>query len=172
MTGEAEIALADGKRLLLRPVRPEDAPRFIDGFARLSPETVRQRFFGPIRAMSPALAERLTGVDHDRETAFVLIDPAEGSLYGVGRLVLDPGCAAAEFAVIVRDDVVGQGLGSRLVQTAIDIARARGIATLYGHVLADNERMLRLCRRFGFHLEPSAREPGVLLARRRLADGP
>ncbi len=157
-----ETVTAAGRALRLRPVRPEDEPAFLKSFAKLSPRTVRLRFFAPLKEMSHALAARLTQIDYEREMALLLTDPgAGGEIYGVIRLMSDPDNTRAEFAVVVRDDLVGQGLGTLLMQKIIAYGRSRGLGEIFGDVLAENEPMLDLCRRLGFDIAPMAVD-GVL----------
>lgn len=170
---ELEEIVADrtGARYRLRPIRPEDEPALRAAFAKLSPEAVRFRFFHLMKALDHATAARLTQIDYDREMAFVLAAPIEGGpeeLYGVGRLTADPDNARAEFAVIVRTDVTGRGLGMMLMERIIAHARRRGIGELYGDILAENVQMLDLCRRLGFALAPCADDPAIVRARRQL----
>jgi acetyltransferase len=156
---EEIVTASDGRRLLLRPVRPEDEPAFRANFAKFSPEALRRRFFRSIKSLTQAAAAKLTHFDYDREMALVLTDPIapasgppEG--YGVGRIVIDPERRSAEFALIVRDDMTGKGLGTLLMQRLIAYARMRGVREIVGDVLPDNHRMLALCRRLGFTIEP------------------
>jgi acetyltransferase len=168
---EETVAIAGGRALRLRPVRPEDEPAFLRGFAKLSPQTVRLRFFAPLKEMSHALAARLTQIDYEREMALLLSDPQPGGdIYGVVRLMADPDNTRAEFAVVVRDDMTGQGLGTLLIQKIIAYARNRGLGEIFGDVLAENEAMLDLCRRLGFDIDAVAAD-GVLRVRLELLGG-
>ncbi|MGH6952748.1 MAG: GNAT family N-acetyltransferase, partial [Alphaproteobacteria bacterium] len=156
---------AAGGRLLLRPIRPEDEPALQRAFARLDPEDIRLRFFAPLKALTHRLAARLTQIDYDREMALVLAEPgAAGTaeLFGVARLHADPDNVEAEFAVTVRSDMKGRGLGRLLMDHLIAHARRRGLKCLFGHVLAENAPMLALCRDLGFALVPETGEPGVV----------
>ncbi len=102
--------------MLLRPVKPEDAPDFVKFFDRMSPGDIRLRFFSPLRALPKTLLARLTQIDYDREMAFVLFDKDE--LIGVTRLSADPDNVRAEYALTVRTDRQGHGLGRFLTQQA------------------------------------------------------
>jgi len=135
---------------LLRPVRPEDAPAFASFFNRLTPEDVRLRFFTPMREPAPRMLARLTQIDYDREMALVLFQGAE--VLGVSRFAADPDNAKAEFAVIVRSDLKGRGLGRLLLHEIVEQARRRGTAEIFGNILADNAPMLALARELGFGL--------------------
>ena len=132
----------------LRPVRPEDAPDFIAFAHRISPEDMRMRFLAPMRELPPQLLARLTQIDYDREMAFVLQD-ADNAIAGVARLAADPDGRRAEFAVIARSDIRGHGIGRLLMDRLIAYARSRGIAELFGDILAENTAMLALCRDLG-----------------------
>jgi acetyltransferase len=89
---EEEVLLPDGRRLLLRPIRPEDEPSLRRAFDKLTPEEVRLRFFAPMSTLDHAAAARLTQIDYEREMALVLTDPGCAGLteiYGVVRLIAD-----------------------------------------------------------------------------------
>ena len=174
---EEVITTADGRRLLLRPVRPEDAAGFIANFPRFSAEAVHHRFFGTTKTLTKAAAHKLTHVDYDRELALVLTDPhppVEGTPpegYGVARLLIDREGRKADFGLIIRDDMTRKGLGRLLMTRLIDYARRRGVDEIVGEISPDNRPMLALCRSLGFVTEPSPvwREP--VRARLRLERG-
>ncbi len=160
---EATEHLADGRPVRIRPVRPEDAPAFVDAFARLSQQSVRMRFFAPLKELSPAWLARLTQIDYDREMALVaVLPPEQGGLVGVARLVADPDGERAEYAVIVRDDVARRGLGEALMRRLVAYARARGIGSLEGRVLGENRPMLALAAKLGFACVPDPDDAGVV----------
>src|SRR5690606_15232567 len=69
---EREVDLPDGRRLLLRPILPEDEPALHEGFKRLTPDEIRARFFVPMKTLSHLMAARFTQIDYDREMALVL----------------------------------------------------------------------------------------------------
>ncbi len=167
---EQTFALPDGQRVFLRPLRPDDAEALREGFRRMDPDDVRMRFFAQMREMSPAMAARLTQLDYNREMALAAF-PAEGedrSGLGVVRLVADPDNQRAEFAITIRSDAKGRGLGRALMERIMDYAVKRGIGEVWGDVLADNARMLALCDELGF--ERGAPEDGIVRVRRRLRE--
>ena len=154
---EETLTLPDGRRLQLRPVRPEDEPALHAAFAKLSPEEIFMRFFHHMKSLTHAAAARYTQIDYDREMALVLVSqPAAGEteLYGVVRIVADPDRERAEFAIIVGMAMTGMGLGPLLMRRVIDYARSRGIKELFGEVLSENEAMLKLSRALGFSIRP------------------
>ena len=98
---DQDILLEDGTPMRLRPIRPEDEPALQRAFDRLSPETIRMRFFSSMNRLAHATAAHLTQIDYDRDMAFILVEPrAAGSteIHGVVRLSADPNGERAEFA--------------------------------------------------------------------------
>ena len=150
---EEYIVLPGGRSFLLRPILPEDEPALHAGFARLSPEEIRARFFMPMKALPHVAAARFTQIDYDREMALVLSDPGipgKAQIHAVVRILADPDNEAAEFAIVVEKLLSGRGVGTLLMRRIIDYARQRGTGRLFGDVLADNAAMRSLCRSLGF----------------------
>jgi acetyltransferase len=160
---EKEAHLADGRSLLLRPIRPEDEPLIQDTLSKSTPEDLRLRFFAPLKRLSPLLAARLTQIDYDREMAFVA--EHEGAILGVVRISADPDNIEAEYAVFVRSDMKGKGLGYLLMQEMIAYARARGIRAVTGKVLRENTTMLRMADELGFCRRRDSEDPGIVEVR-------
>jgi acetyltransferase len=146
---EEEVALQDGSRVLLRPIRPEDEPAHQDFFGRLTPEDVRFRFFNVLREIPHSQMARYTQIDYDREMAFVGVDAA-GATLGVVRGIFDADFTSVEFAILVRSDQKGRGLGHALLEKLIRHARTRGAREVVGQVLPDNRPMLELAHALGF----------------------
>ncbi len=152
---ETPVTLPDGTPTLLRPIRPEDEPALREAFGSLSPRAVRMRFFAPMKELSHRMAARLTQIDYEREMALVLADPGPAGrvkLYGVVRLIADPDNESAEYAIALRDEMAGHGLGTLLMRHIIDYARDRNIGEIHGDVLSENRVMLELARHLGFSL--------------------
>ena len=156
----------DGRRVLVRPVRPEDAEAHRAFFARLPPEDVRYRFFAPMRELPLELTARLTQIDYDREMAFVAVQ--DGRTVGVARLVRDPGRDAGEFALVVEPGWKGQGLGRHLMERLFAWGRQAGLREVVGEVLADNVPMLGFVRSLGFSVHRRPDEAEAVEVRRRL----
>lgn len=164
---EETLPLPDGSTLQIRPVRPEDAPAFIAGFARLSREEVRMRFMHIVKELTDAEATRLTQIDYDREMALVALrqrpnKAPEGC--GVARLISEPNRQRAEFAIILLQEATGIGLSSLLLRRLIGYARDQGLREIYGEILRENEPMLELCRAMGFTLRVCPEDAGVMIA--------
>jgi acetyltransferase len=141
-----------GRQVLLRPIKPEDGTQHVEFFNALDPEDVRYRVFMRVRELQPPQLARLTQIDYDREMAFIATserEPGRFETLGVVRAVADPDNVSAEFAVIVRSDMKGQGLGPILFRKLIAYCRSRGTRELVGEGLADNQRVIGLVRRLG-----------------------
>jgi acetyltransferase len=153
---EHAITARSGRRFHLRPIRPEDEPQIIAMLSQCSMEDIRLRFFAPMKEVSHAFATRLTQIDYDREMALVATDPSTDlpDILGVARLVADPDNEKAEYAVMVRSDLKGQGLGFQLMTEILDYARARGIKRVFGDVLRENRAMLAMAAELGFTIVP------------------
>src|SRR5262249_22168902 len=133
----------DGRRVLLRPIRPEDEPQHRELIGRSTPDDLRYRFFLPRREFDHAELASFTQIDYDRDMAFIATAPgADGApeTLGVARAVADPDNTAAEFAVLVRSDLKGRGLGRALLEKLIRYCASRGTRELIGDVLAGNTR--------------------------------
>jgi acetyltransferase len=163
-----EHVVLAGERITIRPIRPEDAQAHGGFFSRLSPEDIRYRFFSAIRELSAVQTARLTQVDYDREMALIAVREASGDTIGVARLVCETGTDHGEFAVIVQADMKGRGVASRLMRSLIGWARARGMRTVVGQVLADNAPMLAFVRHLGFSVHRMLEEPDVMEVRLEL----
>jgi len=152
---EGRLDIPGVENFRVRPVKPEDATAFVEFSRQLSDEDMRMRFFSPLRALPPNLLARLTQIDYDREMAFVMFDSSD-AVIAVGRLAADPDGERAEFALAVRTDLKGHGIGYALLQRLIAYARQRHIRAIWGNVLPENETMLALCRALGFSASRAA----------------
>ena len=150
---ETTEILRDGTEMYLRPIRPDDATLIQRILESDSPEDIRARFHGAMRDFSGALLIRLTQIDYDREIALIGFRDGDEMPLGVVRLYADPDHVSAEFAILVRSNLHGHGLGTALMHRIISLARAVGLKQLVGSVLRDNARMLHLVRELGFVAE-------------------
>lgn len=148
----------DGRPIVVRPIRPEDEAQHRRFIEALDPEDIRMRIFSTRRELPHSELARLTQIDYDREMAFIAEGTdAEGraETLGVARSVRDPDNIEAEFAVIVRSDLKGRGLGRLLFEQLVAHARQHGTGRLVGLVLRENARMLGLCGAMGLRPDPS-----------------
>ncbi|MCK5628585.1 GNAT family N-acetyltransferase, partial [Candidatus Bathyarchaeota archaeon] len=140
--------------VIIRPIKPEDEILFNDLFKSLSAETMRFRFFEIIKSMSHQLLTRYCNLDYDREIALVAeLNEDERKIVGVARLIIEPSGTRGEFAVLVSDSWQGQGLGSKLLDSILIIAKDMGVKTVYSDVIASNYKMIRLAEKKGFRTE-------------------
>lgn len=150
----SEWKTATGEKVILRPIKPEDEVLFNELFTSLSAQTKRFRFFEIIKELSHEKLVKFCNLDNDREIAIVAeLQKDTKKIIGVARLIIDIGGNKGEFAVLVSDPWQGQGLGSKLVDCIIDIARDKGVKYVYSDVLFNNEKMHRLAENKGFRKE-------------------
>ena len=157
-------ALADGSRIWIRPIRPDDGPRLSAAVGRLSEESRRRRFLAAKPRLTAAELRYLTDVDGVDHLAFVaLAGPEPGApIVGVARCVrLAPGSPEAEFAIVVGDALQGLGLGRLLVSELAAAAAAVGIRRFSATTLAENVAAVRLMRTFAARLHDRGIRAGV-----------
>jgi len=155
-----------GRRILLRPIRPEDEPAHKAFVEQVAPDDIYLRFFRAVGQIPHSEMARLTQIDYDREMAFIAVaKDSEGKpeTLGVVRTITDPDNLRAEFSILVRSDLKGTGLGRCLLTKMIRYCRARDTRTMVGHVLPQNEAMLGLAERLGFQAQRHADEDLVSL---------
>ena len=148
---QRQILLADGTTIMVRPVRAEDEEMFRSFFTKVSAEDLRLRFFAPIRDFSHTFIARLTQIDYSRAMALVAIDQ-DGEMLGAVRLHVDANFEKGEYAILVRSDLKGRGLGWQLMQLIIAYGRHIGLHAIEGQVLRENRTMLAMCVQLGFSL--------------------
>ena len=161
---ERRICIGDNWRLSIRPVRPEDENLVRAFFERVSPDDLRLRFFAPVKEFSHIFIARLTQLDYARAIAFVAIDEANNEMVGGVRLHADANYDTGEYAILLRSDVKGRGLGWRLMKLMIEYAQAEGLKSVKGQILRENSAMLRMCREFGFNIVDDPDDPGSCVA--------
>lgn len=169
---EQDVEALGGRRFHLRPIRPEDEGAVIAMLDRSSRDDIRLRFFASMKAFGHSYAARLTQIDYDREMALVALDSGGSEILGIVRLIADPDNTAAEFAVMVRSDLKGVGLGYCLMKRILDHARDRGIGRVFGEVLAENKTMLQMTRELGFAMASRDDDASVITVELRLSSPP
>jgi acetyltransferase len=144
--------LEDGRSVTLRPIKPEDEPKEFELFNSFSEETWRQRFFGPRYEVTHEDMIQYTNIDYRREIAMVgmLEENGQEKMIGVGRLVIGPTKDTGHYAVVVGDPWQGLGLGEKLTDSVIGIARDKGLESIETTVARDADAMLHLCDNIGF----------------------
>ena len=161
----AETVTWQGRELLLRPIRPEDEASHRAFIEQLLPEDLRLRFFSVRRSLPRSELARLVQIDYTREMAFIaLAANPTGALetLGVVRAVGDPDNVEAEFAVIVRSDLKGHGLGDLLMAKILRYLRAHGTQRVIGDVLHENRPMRELALRHGLRIDTTVHDASAL----------
>ncbi|NHK96953.1 bifunctional acetate--CoA ligase family protein/GNAT family N-acetyltransferase [Rubrivivax benzoatilyticus] len=176
---EREWPMKGGGLYTIRPIRPDDAD-MLQSFVRgLSEESRYFRFASTMPELPARMLARYTLIDYDREMALVAVlrerhVAEDGSFHeseriiGVSRYITNPDQTSCEFSLAVADEFKGQGLGSRLMLSIIDFARAKGLAEIEGLILANNANMLRLMKSLGFTISPFPEDPDFKLAAKTL----
>ena len=142
-----------GEQIVVRPIRPEDEPQHRAFVERLDPNDLRLRFFYARRDLPRSELARLTQIDYAREMAFIAVRreaAQDEETIGVARAISDPDNVEAEFAIIVRSDLKGRGLGHLLLTRLIDYLGSRGTQRMVGQVLRENQAMRKLAADAGF----------------------
>jgi acetyltransferase len=160
---EGLLTLRDGRPIAVRPMRPEDEPAIVGFLEHVCAEDLRLRFFHAVKEFSHQFVARLTQLDYARAMAFVALDTVTGEVMGVSQIHSDSRYQSAEYAVLVRSDLKGIGLGWALMQLLIDYATTEGLKSLCGEVLAENTTMVAMCRELGFSVRADPRDAGIML---------
>ncbi len=158
---EREVVLADAWKIFVRPVRPEDEPLFREFGSKVAAEDLRLRFFAPIKEVDHPFLARLTQLDYARAMALIAIDQVTGQMLGVVRLHADANYETGEFAILLRSDVKGRGLGWKLMELIISYARSEGLKQIEGQILRENSVMLAMCHELGFRIESDPDDPHI-----------
>jgi acetyltransferase len=166
---EQQGRLRDGTAVFIRPVRPEDEPLYPPFFAMVTAEDLRLRFFAPVKQFSHVFIARFTQIDYARAMAFIAIDKASGNMLGVVRLHADANYETGEYAILIRSDLKGRGLGWLLMQLILEYSRAEGLQSIEGQVLSENKTMLAMCRELDFHITADVQDPDTCLVKLALA---
>jgi len=150
-----------GDKLLLRPLTVDDAKLYPDFLADVTTDDLRLRFFAPMRQVNPDLIHKLIHYDPKRAMAFVALDDATGKLLGVVRLHDDADGTSGEFAILLRSNLKGHGIGWLLMKHMIVNAKAKGLRAVRGQVMSENTTMLQMCGELGFHIVADPLERGI-----------
>ncbi len=165
---EQKVVLADARHVFVRPLRPEDEPSLHQFLEKVNPEDLRLRFFAPIKDLSHVFLARLSQLDYSRAMAFAAFDEQTRELLGIVRLHADSNYESGEYAVLVRSDLKGHGLGWKLMELMIRYARNEGLRRVEGQILGENVTMLRMCREFGFSISDDSLDRTIKIARLQL----
>jgi acetyltransferase len=165
---ERHLHIKNGLRVFVRPIRPEDEPAIHELLRHVTLHDLRLRFFAPIKQFSHQFIARLTQLDYARAMAFVAFDETTQDLVGVVRIHSDSIYESGEYAILLRSDLKGRGLGWVLMQLIIEYARSEGLKVISGDVLQENTVMLEMCRNLGFEIKADPAEPDICNVRLKL----
>lgn len=147
--------LADGRDVLLRPIKPEDEPMWLEMFQNFSESSIRYRFFQMIKDTPHEVRIGYCNIDYEREMAIIaeMNDDGKRRILGVVRAILDNDRKNAEVAIIVADPWQGLGLGSKMMDFMIEICKDMGVGVLHASILSQNRPAIELMRKMGFTVE-------------------
>ncbi len=169
MVDPAGFRLRDGREVLIRHIRPSDEEELRAFVRRLSPESRRLRFFGPIHDLPQQMAYRLSHVDGHERAAVVATLPGDDAIRGVARYDrIDD--STVEGAFTVEDSMQGQGLGTELLWRLAEWAQGHGYRRLRAFVLPENRAMLDMFQHCGIPCS-IRREPGQVKVDLELGEG-
>ncbi|WP_114009743.1 bifunctional acetate--CoA ligase family protein/GNAT family N-acetyltransferase [Cohaesibacter intestini] len=154
--------LKDGRSALIRPMRPEDESLFPDFFDHVTDDDLRLRFFTAARSINHAFIARLTQIDYARSMAFIALDQETGDMLGSVRLMGDADHNRGEYAVMVRSDLKGLGLGWKLMKLILLYAEKDGFNQVEGEVLRTNRTMREMCEALGFKTRMDPDDPDLV----------
>ena len=158
---ERHIVLGDGWRIFVRPVTPDDEDLIRNHLTHVSKEDLRLRFFDSIKEFSHQFISRLIDLDYARAMAFVAIDETTKEPLGVVRLHADASHEFGEYAILLRSDLKGRGLGWSLMQLMIEYGKSEGLKRISGQILQENTIMLKMCRELGFEIKTDPDDRGL-----------
>ncbi|MEF1312316.1 bifunctional acetate--CoA ligase family protein/GNAT family N-acetyltransferase [Vibrio mytili] len=149
------VTLRDGQPVLLRPILPEDEPLHAQFIQSVSKEDLYKRFFSEVGEFNHEALANFTQIDYDREMAFVAVAFNENgpSIIGVARALITPDNSDAEFAILIRSDLKGKGLGKVLMQKIISYCKSKGTKQISGMTMPTNRGMLMLAQSLGFDVD-------------------
>ncbi|MNE11419.1 Acetyltransferase (GNAT) family protein [compost metagenome] len=163
---EEWVELKSGESVLFRPILPEDEPQLRVFIEQVTKEDLYYRYFSEISEFTHEDLANMTQIDYDREMAFVAVRHHDSGdeILGVTRAISDPDNVDAEFAVLVRSDLKGLGLGRRLLEKLITYTRDHGLLCLNGITMPHNRGMITLARKLGFDVDIQLDEGIVALS--------
>jgi acetyltransferase len=158
---ERHLVLRDNWRIFVRPIRAADDLLIRDLLGHVSKEDLRLRFFDSIKEFSQPFIAKLAELDGQHAMAFVAFDEAGSEALGVVWLYYDSMHGTGEYAILLKSDLKGRGLGWALMQRIIEYARSEGLSRIEGQILQENAVMLKMCRELGFEIKTDAEDRGL-----------
>jgi acetyltransferase len=161
--------LRDGTSIRFRPIRSNDARKWMELMKSCSKKTLYHRFQHGLK-ITHEMATRLCTVDFEKKFAIVaeLEKPIADKLLGVARLVTNRNYETAEYAVLVADEWQGKGLGGLLTDCCLEIAKSLGVKRLSAITTHDNTRMIEIFRKRNFQIRYDV-DSGVVMVDKDLS---
>jgi acetyltransferase len=158
-----KLNLQDGTEVLLRPIKPEDEPLWLEMIGRCSKESLYSRFRYFFQWQNHEVATRYCYIDYDREIAIVaeIIENGERKLVGVGRLIADPDHETVEFAILIIDEYQQKDLGNIITDFCLEIAGKWNLRKMIAQTTSDNKRMISVFQKRGFSIRTDDRDTTV-----------
>ncbi len=162
--------LKDGSPVMLRPIKPEDEPLWLELLGSCSKESIYHRFRYDFYFDSHDVATQFCFIDYDREIAIVaeVEDKGRKKIIGVGRLIADPDVEVMEYAVLITDAWQKKELGLILTEYCMEIAKIREVKILVAETTRDNKPMISVFRKLNFKIRFN--EDGTVTVRKELTD--
>lgn len=158
---ERHLVLHEAWRVFARPIREDDESLVRDLLQHVTKHDLRLRFFASIRQFSHAFLLGLTRLDYARAMAFIAFDESTNETLGVVRIHRDASLKSGEYAILLRSDLKGQGLGWALMKLMIEYSKAQGLMSIHGQILQENTVMLTMCRELGFVVKVDPDDRGL-----------
>jgi acetyltransferase len=155
--------LHDGTDLLLRPIKPEDEPLWLEMIGSCSRESLYSRFRYFFHWESHEIATRYCYIDYDREIAIVaeIVKDGKRKLIGVGRLIADPDHETVEYAILIPDAWQQKDLGNILTDYCLEIAGKWNLKKFVAQTTTDNKRMISVFKKRGFRISVNSQDSTV-----------
>ncbi len=169
---ERTLVLRDGSRIFTRPITPDDECAIKSLLEHATTQDLRFRFFTTMKVFSHEFLMGLTRLDYNRAMAFVAFDIPGNEILGVVRIHSDDLHVSGEFAILLRSDSKGRGLGWALMNLMIEYGRFDGLKRITGQVFAENRPMLAICRELGFRVRTDPEERDICEVTLALTDSP
>jgi acetyltransferase len=153
----------DGLEVLLRPIKPEDEPMWLEMIGKCSKESLYSRFRYFFHWESHEVAARYCYIDYDREIAIVaeIVQDGKRELIGVGRLIADPDHETVEYAILIEDEWQHKDLGNILTDYCLEIAGKWNLKKFVAQTTTDNKRMISVFQKRGFSVLVNDRDATV-----------
>jgi GNAT superfamily N-acetyltransferase len=158
---QRHLVLHGGWRIFVRPLGADDEPLVRDLLGHVTKQDLRLSFFDSIKEFSDQFVAKLTKLDRLSAIAFVAFDEITSVPLGIVWLYSDTIHETGEYAILLRSELKGRGLGWALMELMIEHAKSEGLSRIYGEILQENSVMLKMCRELGFKVATSAEDRGV-----------